>query len=97
MVAAAEFALALACAGCTGDSGGTSDAGGDATMEAADICDMFTKVGDPCPQANPTRCFPMCDAGGCYCAVGMGGGPTWKCTSDFSCVPDCAPVDDACH
>jgi hypothetical protein len=96
-VAVASFALA--CSACTGDNGNASDAGGDATLEATDICSQFTdetKAGDPCPQASPTRCFPECESGGCYCAVGMGGGPAWKCTTDLSCMPDCAPIDDAC-
>ncbi len=88
--------IGLGAAGCTGgDSGSSSDAG-DATIEATDICSMFTDAGDPCPQASPTRCFPLCEAGGCYCQVSMGGGPRWKCVTDLSCIPDCAPIDDAC-
>lgn len=89
-------ALALSCNRTGGDSGegGANDGGTDAG-EAFDLCDAFTTVGSACPSASPTRCFPMCDAGGCFCRA-TAGGPQWACTTDLSCLPPCAPIDDAC-
>ncbi|MGH7294208.1 MAG: hypothetical protein ACRELB_04715 [Polyangiaceae bacterium] len=91
--------LAASCKGAS--SGGPSDAGfesgaGDDGSEPA-ICEQFSAAGDPCPTPSPVRCFPECDSGGCYCRSGGGGGPPrWVCETDLSCVPDCAPLDDAC-
>jgi hypothetical protein len=96
MLRLTALCLGIALTGCTGDNGGTSDAGQDATLEATDICTTFTESGDPCMQASATRCFPECESGGCYCQVSMGGGARWKCVTDLSCMPDCAPIDPNC-
>ncbi len=88
------FALSCDRAGSDSGEGGALDGGTDAG-EAFDLCDAFTTVGSACPTASPTRCFPMCDAGGCFCRA-TAGGPQWACTTDLSCLPPCAPIDDAC-
>ncbi len=90
-------ALLLACcAGCS-TSASPSDAGGgaDAAPALTDLCDAFTSVGARCPLESPVRCFPECEAGGCYCGPGDGGA-VWSCVTDLSCVPDCGPLDDGC-
>jgi hypothetical protein len=76
------------------------DAGpSDATTAPSDgepvICTQFTSAGDPCPTPSPVRCFPECEAGGCYCTQ-TSSGARWVCQTDLSCMPDCAPVDDGC-
>jgi hypothetical protein len=59
------------------------------------ICTEFTEAGEPCAVPSPVRCFPECEAGGCSCTA-TADGPRWRCLSDFSCMPDCAPIDDGC-
>jgi len=59
------------------------------------ICTEFTEAGAPCAVPSPVRCFSECEAGGCFCRA-TAVGPRWICLSDFSCMPDCAPIDDAC-
>jgi hypothetical protein len=86
--------LALGGVGCGGDDA-ASDGGSDATVDAFDLCDAFTEVGAACPFASPLRCFPTCEAGGCFCRA-TSGGPQWTCQVDVSCLPDCAPLDDGC-
>jgi hypothetical protein len=98
LVAAALVVSPLA--SCNGSSS-AADAGApvDATTPLTDgepqICTEFTEVGDPCSKASAVRCFPECEAGGCSCSP-TGSGPRWTCTTDLSCVPDCAPIDDGC-
>jgi hypothetical protein len=94
--AAALLCGAIATVGCGGD-GTTSPEGGPADAEppAADLCDAFTGVGTACPTAGPLVCFPMCEAGGCFCKS-TPDGPRWGCVTDTSCEPACAPLDDAC-
>jgi hypothetical protein len=60
------------------------------------ICTEFTEPGSPCPTPSPVVCFPECEAGGCSCRSVAGQGPIWVCVTDLSCMPDCAPSDDAC-
>jgi hypothetical protein len=60
-----------------------------------DLCDAFTGVGTACPRAGPFVCFPMCEAGGCFCSE-TPDGPQWRCVTDRSCEQVCAPIDDAC-
>jgi hypothetical protein len=97
-------ALAIGVLGGCSSSSAPDDGGADATTagdspsgaEASTICDEFTEAGAPCPGASPLRCFPLCDAGGCYCRVTPGGGPHWVCVTDTTCLPDCAPIDPTC-
>jgi hypothetical protein len=99
------LAAAVGLAGC-GGGGATSDGGADATVPSDDggsgegpstLCDEFTEAGAPCPGVSALRCFPLCDAGGCYCRLTPGGGgPRWVCVNDTTCLPDCAPVDPEC-
>jgi hypothetical protein len=70
------------------------DGGSDATAEASDLCSQFTSVGDPCPRVSAQLCFPECTNGGCKCVAGSNG-PVWQCTTDTSCMPCSAPLDDA--
>jgi hypothetical protein len=91
-----------ACDGPSAADGGTGDEqGGDDEGIGPDdagepvICTEFTEAGAPCAVPSPVRCFPECDAGGCFCSA-TAVGPRWSCLSDFSCMPDCAPIDDAC-
>ncbi|HEY8039191.1 MAG TPA: hypothetical protein VIF15_05325 [Polyangiaceae bacterium] len=86
---------ASALAACSSDEAATDAGVVDATVDALDLCGSFTDVGSPCPQVSPLRCFAQCEAGGCYC-TSTPSGPRWTCQSDFSCVPDCAPMDDGC-
>jgi len=86
--------LAIASAACS-RGGAVADAGEDGATPLLDICDAFTEVGTACPLASPVRCFPECEAGGCFCRA-TSEGPRWACETDLSCVPDCAPIDDAC-
>lgn len=87
--------------GCTsGSTSGSTDSGVDVAEEAPDLCDIDQffdagGVGGSCLRVAPTRCFPMCATGGCRCAGGPSG-PTWTCTIDTSCLPDCGPLDGAC-
>jgi len=67
----------------------------DASAPGVDLCDAFTGVDTACPIASPTRCFPDCDAGGCYCRA-TEAGPRWACVTDLSCMPSCAPIEDGC-
>jgi hypothetical protein len=80
--------------GCS-PSGDAGDAGADASVTIIDVCDAFTGVGTACPLASPVRCFPACEASGCFCEPGEGGA-VWACETDLSCVPDCGPLDDGC-
>jgi hypothetical protein len=98
----ASVALSVAATGAVFELGCNSagDASADASVEDADaelfdLCDAFTEVGSACPTASPVRCFPLCEAGGCYCSE-TAQGPRWKCVLDLSCQPACAPIDDAC-
>jgi hypothetical protein len=84
--------------GCNGSSDGSDASAGDdaapsdATSSAFDLCDAFTGVGTACPVASPERCFPLCEAGGCFCSA-TDGGPRWSCVNDLSCQPPCSPLD----
>lgn len=100
------FALTLTLAlpgACNSNNGASGDDGGatDATTESGDdaseppICMEFTEPGSPCSAPSPVRCFPECEAGGCYCSA-TAQGPRWTCQSDLSCLADCAPLDDGC-
>jgi hypothetical protein len=78
---------------CSTSSSNGGDGGADATEEPFTVCNigLFLDAGGsgaPCPQASPTRCFPECTRGGCYC---QGATPTWTCTIDHSCEPDAPP------
>jgi hypothetical protein len=73
------------------DAGGVGDA---AHVDAAAVCDTFTKVGDPCSPAGPLVCFQECTTGGCTCKATASGG-VWECHTDTSCEPDGSPLDDA--
>jgi hypothetical protein len=85
----------LASLGCGGDHTTSVDAAVDAPAPI-DLCDAFTGVGTSCPGASPLVCFPMCEAGGCFCRE-TPDGPQWACVTDRSCEPTCAPIDeDAC-
>jgi hypothetical protein len=90
------FSLLLGCS--TSESspdGGEGVGRSDAPPTVIDLCDAFTTVGARCPLESPVRCFPECEAGGCYCRPGEGG-VVWACVTDLSCVPDCGPLDDGC-
>jgi hypothetical protein len=82
-----------------GEGGDEADGGepGIGPNDAAEpvVCTEFTKAGEPCATPSPVRCFPECEAGGCSCTASADG-PRWTCVSDFSCMPDCAPLDDGC-
>jgi hypothetical protein len=94
--AALTAALGLAALGCGGDDNTSPEAGpSDATSAAFDLCDAFTGVDTACPVASPFVCFPMCEAGGCFCSA-TPEGPRWGCVTDKSCEQVCAPIDDAC-
>jgi hypothetical protein len=90
--------LRAAAAGCA-TSGDASDSDADSDADASDmvvdVCDAFSGVGTACPLESPVRCFPACEASGCYCR-GAGDGAVWMCDIDLSCVPDCGPLDDGC-
>jgi hypothetical protein len=86
--------LALGSAACS-RANGVADAGEDGAVMVLDLCDAFTEVGTACPLASPARCFPECEAGGCFCRA-TPEGPRWACDTDLSCVPDCAPIDPEC-
>jgi hypothetical protein len=99
---AAPVLAVWACSGafivaCKSD-GEPSDAGatGDASAEGSTLCDEFTEAGAPCSVASSVACFPMCEAGGCFCTVKPGVGPRWVCVTDTTCLPDCAPLDESC-
>ncbi len=83
--------------GCSSTGNAPSEDAGveDAGAPLFDLCDAFTSVGSACPTASPVRCFPLCEAGGCYCGQ-TAEGPRWNCVTDVSCQPACAPIDDAC-
>jgi hypothetical protein len=91
-------AIVLFCAACPGGSDTGAHAGAVAddsgTADANAICDTFTKVGDPCGPTGATVCFRSCKKDGCQCKAGPNGG-VWTCTSDFSCMPEAGPLDDA--
>jgi hypothetical protein len=92
--------LAGALTGCNGGSGDSGDGGPyDATALPGDseplICQQFTDAGLPCSPPSPVLCFAECEAGGCRCSE-TPEGPRWVCTTDLSCIPDCAPIDDGC-
>jgi hypothetical protein len=91
-------AIVVACS--SGSAPPPSDAGPlvDATQVVdgePEICTEFTEAGAPCSRVSPVRCFPECTTGGCSCTTSPSGA-RWTCTTDLSCVPDCAPLDDAC-
>ncbi len=86
--------VAVAGPGCS-TAGAVSDAGADGSYTVIDVCDAFTGVGTSCPLASPVRCFPACEASGCFC-TGTHAGARWTCQTDLSCVPDCGPLDDGC-
>jgi hypothetical protein len=93
------LAVVLAGAGvnCGSDDNSTGDDSGaafDTYVEGPYLCDFFTEVGAPCPQASPILCFALCTDGGCYCEQGPSG-PVWACTTDLSCLPDGGPLDDS--
>jgi hypothetical protein len=83
--------------GASGDDGGATDATTESGNDASEppICMEFTEPGSPCSAPSPVRCFPECEAGGCYCSA-TAQGPRWTCQSDLSCLADCAPLDDGC-
>jgi hypothetical protein len=98
------LAWATSLAACGGDDT-ASDSGADATGGGAEtssgeagatICDEFTEAGAPCLGPSALRCFPLCDTGGYYCRATPGGGAHWVCVTDTTCLPDCAPIDEAC-
>jgi hypothetical protein len=92
---AASGAL-LACPGCGGDGTASAEAGAIDAKAPIDFCDAFTGVGTACPGASPLVCFPMCEAGGCFCRE-TPEGPRWGCVTDRSCEQACAPLEeDAC-
>jgi hypothetical protein len=80
----------------SGDNGSGDDSGAafDTYVEGPYLCDFFTEVGAPCPQASPNVCFPLCTDGGCYC-VATASGPVWECSTDLSCLPESGPLDDS--
>lgn len=91
------LALGVLGVGCSTTDGATQDGGSDGAADGAlDLCDVnaFTGSGNACPRLSDRLCFLQCSTGGCKCAQGATG-PVWKCTSDFSCVPDSGPLDDA--
>jgi len=92
-----SIALSLESAGCHGNEsdGGEDVVAEDVIVDVVTVCDDFTEAGAPCSMASPLVCFPMCEAGGCRCHA-TAAGPRWECTTDLSCLPDCAPIDDAC-
>jgi hypothetical protein len=83
--------------GCSETTASVVDASPLDAALAPDPCDpdAFTGVGSACPAASPLRCFPLCEAGGCSCNE-TDNGPRWACVTDLSCLPQCAPLDDAC-
>lgn len=93
--ALAMFALVRGSVACGGDGAASADGGPEAAAVAMDVCDAFSGVGTSCPLASPNLCFPMCEAGGCLCGE-TPSGPRWSCVTDRSCMPTCAPIDDAC-
>ena len=99
MIAAAVLAAGLATEGCHGASSANDGEAEDAMTPPFDgqpaICAEFTEAGAPCPLVSPVRCFPECDAGGCFC-LSTPAGARWTCRTDLSCVADCAPIDDGC-
>jgi hypothetical protein len=84
----------VACIACS-PSSETGDGDADDGPMVIDICDAFTGVGSTCPIVSPVLCFPLCEAGGCFCGPGDAGA-VWECVNDLSCVPDCGPLDDGC-
>ena len=95
LLAIGLLVFALRTAGCHSQEA-ASDGGADEDVDCGDeaptICDDFTEAGEPCPAASALVCFPMCEAGGCYCRVVPGKGPRWVCVTDTTCLPDCAPA-----
>ena len=80
--------------GCsTDDAQGAADSAADVAPDLCDV-DAFSGSGNVCPRVSDRVCFVQCVTGGCKCTQGATG-PVWKCTSDFSCVPDAGPLDDA--
>jgi len=93
---ATALAMLLAGSGCGSEDKASPEAGPfDAASPRVDLCDAFTGVGTACAAASPLACFPMCEAGGCFCGD-TPDGPRWGCVTDRSCEPSCAPIDDAC-
>src|SRR5450432_182341 len=90
------MAVCLVAAGCHSEEAAPPEGGvADAAAPSFDLCDAFTGVGTACAAASPRICFPMCEAGGCFCS-NTADGPRWGCVTDRSCEPACAPLDDAC-
>lgn len=95
-------ALTIAVPGCSKDSA-TSDSMDGATDAAMpDPCDVdafFASGGNggACFPVSNMACFSQCTTGGCTCLRNPAGGDhgLWKCVSDFSCLPDSSPFDDA--
>jgi hypothetical protein len=100
-VVLASVTLGAVVVACSGGSQAPSGDGGspiDATQVTdgePEICTEFTEAGAPCSRVSPVRCFAECTTGGCSCQT-TPAGPRWTCVTDLSCVPDCAPVDEAC-
>jgi hypothetical protein len=96
------FAVCAACGACLSackSDSEASDAGasGDASTDGpGNICDEFTEAGAPCSVASSAACFPMCEAGGCFCTAKPGAAPRWVCVIATTCLPDCAPLDESC-
>jgi hypothetical protein len=91
------LAIASASLGCGGDHAEAAEAGPEDATAAVNVCDIdaFTGVGTACPAPSALVCFPQCEAGGCSCQA-TPDGPRWACVTDRSCLPSCAPIDDAC-
>jgi hypothetical protein len=86
----------LPCAGCGGNGAASAEGGPIDARAPIDLCDAFTGAGSACPGASPLVCFPMCEAGGCFCHE-TPDGPRWACVTDRSCQQPCAPIEeDAC-
>ncbi len=96
VTATLALAPATAAIGCGSGDAASAEAGpSDAQAPLLDLCDAFTGVGTTCPVASPIVCFPMCEAGGCFCSE-TPDGARWSCVTDTSCEQVCAPIDDAC-
>jgi hypothetical protein len=83
--------------GCKSSGESSNEAGpADASLDVTSVCDEFTEAGAPCSAASSVACFPMCEAGGCFCQVRPGVGPRWVCITDTTCLPDCSPAEQSC-
>src|SRR5579859_6600594 len=100
LAALACVTVAAVAVACSAGSQAPSDAGAPVDANALTdgepaICAEFTEAGAACSRVSPVRCFAECVTGGCSCTA-TPAGPRWTCITDLSCVPDCAPIDDAC-